>query len=140
MSVRQCKDFLDVDIDNFIKPRWRNEMRTIPTNVSFVRLLACFKLISSHSLSFVFTALTESMSGIAVIQLLLPLFFESTKQIRYYIKDDRDIYECSYNSQNNESEIRNTYSQLYENQTQYLGDLKNKVKEMREEILDLIIG
>lgn len=57
MSVRQCKDFMDIDIDTYIKPNWRNEMRTIPTNVSFVRLLACFKLISSHSLSFVFTAL-----------------------------------------------------------------------------------
>ena len=62
------------------------------------------------------------------------------KQTWFYIKDDRDIYECSYNSQNNESEIRNTYSQLYENQTQHLVDLKKNVKEMGEEILDLIIG
>ena len=82
----------------------------------------------------------ECLPDKVAIQLLLPLFFESTKQTWYYIKDERDIYECSYNSQNNESEIRKTYSQLYENQTQYLGDLKNKVKEMREEILDLIIG
>ena len=140
MSVRQCKDFMDIDIDTYIKPNWRKETRIIPTQVSFVRLLACFKLISSHSLSFVFTVLMECLPDKVAIQLLLPLFFESTKQTWYYIKDERDIYECSYNSQNNESEIRKTYSQLYENQTQYLGDLKNKVKEMREEILDLIIG
>lgn len=140
MSVRQCKDFMDIDIDTYIKPNWRKGTRIIPTQVSFVRLLACFKLISSHSLSFVFTALMECMPNKVAIQLLLPLFFESSKQSWFYIKDDRDIYECSYNSQNNESEIRNTYSQLYENQPQDLGDLKKKVKEMKDEILDLIIG
>lgn len=140
MSVRQCKDFLDVDIDNYIKPCWRNEMRTIPTNVSFVRLLACFKLISSYSLSFVFTALIESMSGIAVIQLLLPLFFEIYKQTWFNIRENRDVYTCSYDYKNNKSEIKTIYSHVHVDQPQDLGDLKNKVKEMREEILDLIIG
>ena len=140
MSVRQCKEFLDVDIDNYIKPRWRNEMRIIPTNVSFVRLLACFKLISSHSLSFVFTALIESMSGISVIQLLLPLFFDCYKQLKFNIIDNRDIYICSYDSEKNESEIRTINARLHLGQTQDLGDLKNKVKGMKDEILDLIIG
>ena len=140
MSVRQCKDFLDVDIDNYIKPCWRNEMRPIPTNVSFVRLLACFKLISSYSLSFVFTALIESMSGIAVIQLLLPLFFEIYKQTWFNIRENRDVYTCSYDYKNNKSEIKTIYSHVHVDQPQDLGDLKNKVKEMREEILDLIIG
>lgn len=140
MSVRQCKDFMDIDIDAYIKPNWRKGTRIIPTQVSFVRLLACFKLISSHSLSLVFTVLMECLSDKVAIQLLLPLFFESTKQTGFYIKDDRDIYECSYNSQNNESEIRKIYSQLSENQTQDLGYLKNKAKEMKDEILDLIIG
>lgn len=140
MSVRQCKDFMDIDIDTYIKPNWRKGTRIIPTQVSFVRLLACFKLISSHSLSLVFTVLMECLSDKVAIQLLLPLFFESTKQTGFYIKDDRDIYECSYNSQNNESEIRKIYSQLSENQTQDLGYLKNKAKEMKDEILDLIIG
>lgn len=140
MSVRQCKDFLDVDIDNYIKPCWRNEMRTIPTNVSFVRLLACFKLISSHSLSFVFTALIESMSGIAVIQLLLPLFFDCYKQLKFNIIDNRDIYICSYDSAKNESEIRTINDRLHLGQTQDLGDLKKKVEGMKDEILDLIIG
>lgn len=140
MSVRQCKEFLDVDIDNYIKPRWRNEMRTIPTNVSFVRLLACFKLISSHSLSFVFTALIESMSGIAVIQLLLPLFFEIYKQTWFNIRENRDVYTCSYDYKNNKSEIRTIYSHVHVDQPQDLGDLKKKVEGMRDEILDLIIG
>lgn len=140
MSVRQCKEFLDVDIDNYIKPRWRNEMRTIPTNVSFVRLLACFKLISSQSLSLVFTALIESMSGNAVIQLLMPLFFEIYTQTWFNIKDNRDVYTCSYDYQNNKSEINPIYSHVHVDQTQDLGDLKNKVKGMKDEILDLIIG
>lgn len=140
MSVRQCKDFMDIDIDTYIKPNWRNEIRLIPTQISFVRLLVCFKLISSHSIEFVFTSLMNCIPGTVAIQLFLPLFFESTKQTWFNIKDDRFLYECWYNSQNNESEIRNTYSQLYENQTQDLGELKNKVKEMKEEILDLIIG
>lgn len=140
MSVRQCKEFLDVDIDNYIKPRWRNEMRTIPTNVSFVRLLACFKLISSHSLSFVFIALIESMSGNAVIQLLMPLFFEIYKQTWFNIKDNRDVYTCSYDYQNNKSEISPIYSHVHVDQPQDLDDLKKKVEGMKDEILDLIIG
>ena len=140
MSVRQCKDFLDIDIDTYIKPNWRNEIRVIPTQISFVRLLVCFKLISSHSLEFVFTSFINCIHGTVAIQLFLPLFFESTKQTWFNIKDDKFLYKCSYNSQNNESEIRNIYSQLYENQTQDFDDLKNKVKEMKEEILDLIIG
>lgn len=140
MSVRQCKDFMDIDIDTYIKPNWRNEIRVIPTQISFVRLLVCFKLISSHSLEFVFTSLINCIHGTVAIQLFLPLFFESTKQTWFNIKDDKFLYKCSYNSQNNESEIRNIYSQLYENQTQDFDDLKNKVKEMKEEILDLIIG
>ena len=140
MSVRQCKEFLDVDIDNYIKPRWRNEMRTIPTNVSFVRLLACFKLISSHSLSFVFTALIESMSGIAVIQLLLPLFFDCYKKLWFNIKDNRDVYICKYDSKKNKSEIQPSNNYVYADQTQDLDDLKKKVEGMKNEILDLIIG
>ena len=140
MSVRQCKDFMDIDIDTYIKPNWRNEMRTIPTNVSFVRLLACFKLISSHSLSFVFTALIESMSGIAVIQLLLPLFFEIYKQTWFNIRENRDVYTCSYDYKNNKSEIKTIYSHVHVDQPQDLGDLKKKVEGMRDEILDLIIG
>lgn len=140
MSVRQCKEFLDIDIDTYIKPNWRNEMRTIPTNVSFVRLLACFKLISSHSLSFVFTALIESMSGIAVIQLLLPLFFEIYKQTWFNIRENRDVYTCSYDYKNNKSEIKTIYSHVHVDQPQDLGDLKKKVEGMRDEILDLIIG
>ena len=140
MSVRQCKDFMDIDIDTYIKPNWRKGTRIIPTQVSFVRLLACFKLISSHSLSFVFTSLMNCISGDVAIQLLLPLFFESTKQTWFYIKDDRALYECSYDIHNNQPEIRTTHSQVYEKQTQDLGDLKNKVKELKDEILDLIIG
>lgn len=140
MSVRQCKDFMDIDIDTYIKPNWRKGTRIIPTQVSFVRMLACFKLISSHSLSLVFTSLMNCISGDVAIQLLLPLFFERTKQTLFYIKDDRALYECSYDIQNNQPEIRTTHSQVYENQTQDLGDLKNKVKEMKDEILDLIIG
>lgn len=140
MSVRQCKYFMDIDIDTYIKPNWRKGTRIIPTQVSFVRLLACFKLMSSHSLSLVFTSLMDCISGDVAIQLLLPLFFESTKQTCFFIKDDRALYECSYDIQKNQHEIRTTHSQLSENQTQDLSYLKNKVKEMREEILDLIIG
>lgn len=140
MSVRQCKDFMDIDIDTYIKPNWRKGTRIIPTQVSFVRLLACFKLISSHSLSFVFTSLMNCISGDVAIQLLLPLFFESTQQTWFYIKDDRALYECSYDIHNNQPEIRTTHSQVYENQTQDLGDLKKKVERMKDEILDLIIG
>lgn len=140
MSVRQCKDFMDIDIDTYIKPNWRKGTRIISTQVSFIRLLACFKLISSHSLSLVFTSLMDCISGDVAIQLLLPLFFESTKQTCFFIKDDRALYECSYDIQKNQHEIRTTHSQVYENQTQDLGNLKNKVKEMKDEILDLIIG
>ena len=80
------------------------------------------------------------MSGLSVIQILLPLFFDCYKQLKFNIIDNRDIYICSYDSKKNESEIRTINARLHLGQTQELGDLKNKVKEMKDEILDLIIG
>ena len=140
MSVRQCKEFLDTDISIHIKPHWRNPQRIISTQIPFIKLLACFKLVSSYSLLTVFSAMVEDLSGRVAIQLLLLLFFEKSMRKRFFIKDGNDRFICSYDHEKEECDIGDLQLGMYESQLSDPKNLKREVLGMKDEVLDLING
>lgn len=140
LSVRQCKEFLDADLTIHVKPVWSNN-RHFPTSIPFVLLLVCFKYLSSVSLDYVFDALMNDFNGMkgkASIQLMLPLYALITHRDCCIVRDEIDVYDCSYDIDLNRVSVELTYhagSSPIDIHT-----VRDRVKSMKEEILDLIIG
>lgn len=140
LSVRQCKEFLDADLTIHVKPVWSNN-RHFPTSIPFVFLLVCFKYLSSVSLEYVFDALMDDihgMKGKASIQLMLPLYALITHRDCCFVCDERKVYDCSYDIDLNRVSVELTYD--VDRSPIDIRTVRDRVKSMKEEILDLIIG
>ncbi len=140
LSVRQCKELLDADLTIHVKLHWKNN-RHFPTSIPFVLLLVCFKYLSPLSLEYVFDVLMDGwkgMSGKAGIQLMLPLYSLCSHRNSCFIRDDREVYDCSYDIDLNRVSVELTYD--VGSSPIDIRTVRDRVKSMKEEILDLVIG
>lgn len=140
LSVRQCKEFLDADFTIHVKQFWNNN-RHFSTSIPFVLLLVCFKYLSSVSLEYVFDALMDDFNGMkgkVSVQLMLPLYAQVTHRGCFIVRDERDVYDCSYDIDLNRVSVELTYDAG--RSPIDIRTIRDRVKSMKEEILGLIIG
>ena len=88
----------------------------------------------------IFYALVSGMSGETLMYFLLPLFCECTRHAYYFIKDGSNRYECSYDVDTHRVDI--VPSRVVDDTNPEVDVLRvrDRVKSMKDEILDLIIG
>lgn len=78
------------------------------------------------------------MKGKASIQLMLPLYALITHRDCCIVRDERDVYDCSYDIDLNRVSVELTYDAG--RNPIAIRAIRDRVKSMKEEILGLIIG
>lgn len=139
LSVRRCKEFIDDNIETHIKPSWVNDKIKIPTNIDLVKLLYCIRFFTRLSLNTIFVMLIESLEGELAVRMLMPLFCISRKKNTFFVRVDKEIYECHYeeSSLSFSVEQNNTWD---DSLVVSFDNIKRAASNMKDAVLDLIIG
>ena len=139
LSVRRCKEFIDDNIETHIKPSWVNDKIKIPTNIDLVKLLYCIRFFTRLSLNTIFVMLIESLEGELAVRMLMPLFCISRKKNTFFVRMDKEIYECHYeeSSLSFSVEQNNTWD---DSLVVSFDNIKRAASNMKDAVLDLIIG
>lgn len=122
-----------------VKPSWVNDKIKIPTNIDLVKLLYCIRFFTRLSLNTIFVMLIESLEGELAVRMLMPLFCISRKKNTFFVRVDKEIYECRFDesSLSFSVERNNTWD---DSLVVSFDNIKRAASNMKDAVLDLIIG
>ena len=111
----------------------------IPTNIDLVKLLYCIRFFTRLSLNTIFVMLIESLEGELAVRMLMPLFCISRKKNTFFVRVDKEIYECRFDesSLSFSVERNNTWD---DSLVVSFDNIKRAASNMKDAVLDLIIG
>lgn len=101
MSVRKCKDFLDMDIDASLRDTWLDVDYNVPTINVWTRLLVCYRfLFPNIPLWTIQKAMLFCFSNIQMAEFYAPFHFAKNGECKFYMKVGGDMYGFCYSREN----------------------------------------
>ena len=97
MSVRRCKEFLDMDVCNLIRNSWMKMEYDIPTQTVWTKILACYRfLFSDRSLNAIQEMMLYCFSDLQLAELYAPYNYALKGESEFYMEYENDMYNFCY--------------------------------------------
>lgn len=97
MSVRRCKEFLDMDVCNLIRNSWMKMEYDIPTQTVWTKILACYRfLFSDRSLNAIQEMMLYGFSDLQLAELYAPYNYALKGESEFYMEYENDMYNFCY--------------------------------------------
>lgn len=97
MSVRRCKEFLDMNVCNLIRNTWMKGKYDIPTQTVWTKILACYRfLFSDRSLNAIQEMMLYGFSDLQLAELYAPYNYALKGESEFYIEYENDMYNFCY--------------------------------------------
>ena len=138
-SVRRCKEFLEFDIQAYVKSAWIYEPMAVPVLNDMVKLLCYFRFFVDLSLDKMFDMLMDNLEGLLAIKAFFPLFCMSTKKTFVTLRISDTFFECYFDEKSRTITVEQT-SSCDENSMIDFEKLKGAAKSMKPAVINLIIG
>ena len=97
MSVRRCKEFLDMNVCNLIRNTWMKGKYDIPTQTVWTKILSCYRfLFSDRSLNAIQEMMLYGFSDLQLAELYAPYNYALKGESEFYIEYENDMYNFCY--------------------------------------------
>lgn len=97
MSVRRCKEFLDMDVCNQIRNTWIKGEYDIPTQTAWTKILACYRfLFPDRSLDSIQEMMLYGFSDLQLAELYAPYNYALKGESEFYMEYENDMYDFCY--------------------------------------------
>lgn len=101
-SVRRCKEFLDLDVNSLFRKKWLNGEYSIPTDCTWVKMLACFRFfMSDKPISSIMEAMIHGFTDLQLAELAMPFYCAVNEERFFYLRIQDDIYMIKYDTIHN---------------------------------------
>lgn len=101
-SVRRCKEFLDLDVNSLFRKKWLNGEYSIPTDCTWVKMLACFRFfMSDKPISSIVEAMIHGFTDLQLAELAMPFYCAVNGERFFYLRIQDDIYMLKYDTIHN---------------------------------------
>lgn len=98
-SVRRCKEFLDLDVNSLFRKKWLNGEYSIPTDCTWVKMLACFRFfMSDKPISSIMEAMIHGFTDLQLAELAMPFYCAVNGETFFYLRIKDDMYMIKYNA------------------------------------------
>lgn len=139
-SVRRCKEFLDLDINSFFRKKWLNGEYSIPTDNTWVKMLACYRFfMSDKPISSIIEAMIHGFTDLQLAELAMPFYCAVNGETFFYLRIKDDMYMIKYNAILNlvtKSIIGNRRNVVPES----IANIKKVLYDVESSICSLLIG
>ena len=102
MSVRRCKEFLDMDVSSLIRNTWIKGEYDIPTQTVWTKVLACYRfLFPDRSIDLIQEMMLYGFSDLQLAELYAPYNYALKGVNEFYMEYENDMYDFCYIKERN---------------------------------------
>lgn len=140
MSVRKCKEFLDIDIDASLRGNWLGVNYDIPTRTVWAKLIVCYRfLFSDKSLGAIQEAMLYGFSDMQLAEFYAPFHFAINGECKFYMKNGDDMYDFCYSKEKNV--VRHgCVGSWQSDKIVNLSEIRKGLRQMSHYVQNLLIG
>lgn len=139
-SVRRCKEFLDLDINSLFRKKWLNGEYSIPTDNTWVKMLACYRFfMSDKPISSIMEAMIHGFTDLQLAELAMPFYCAVNGETFFYLRIKDDMYMIRYNAMRNlvtNGVVRNHSNVVPES----IANIKKVLYNVESSICNLLTG
>lgn len=140
MSVRRCKEFLDMDVCNLIRNTWMKREYDIPTQTAWTKILACYRfLFSDRSLNAIQEMMLYGFSDLQLAELYAPYNYALKGESKFYMEYENDMYDFCYIKEKN-LVLRGRVSSWQSDKTLDVAEIRKELRKMIPDIRNLLLG
>lgn len=140
MSVRRCKEFLDMDVCNLIRNSWKKEEYDIPTQTVWTKILACYRfLFPDRSLDSIQEMMLYSFSDLQLAELYAPYNYALKGVNEFYMEYDNDMYDFCYIKGKNLVR-RGRVLSWQSDKTLDVAEIRKELQKLNHDIRNLLLG
>lgn len=140
MSVRRCKEFLDMDVCNLIRNTWMKGEYDIPTQTVWTKILACYHfLFPDRSLNAIQEMMLYGFSDLQLAELYAPYNYALKGVNEFYIEYENDMYDFCYIKGKNLVR-RGRVLSWQSDKTLDVAEIRKELRKMIPDIRNLLLG
>lgn len=140
MSVRRCKEFLDMDVCNLIRNSWMKVEYDIPTQTVWTKILACYRfLFSDRSLNAIQKMMLYGFSDLQLAELYGPYNYALKGESEFYMEYENDMYNFCYIKGKNLVR-RGRVLSWQSDKTLDVAEIRKELRKMIPDIRNLLLG
>lgn len=140
MSVRRCKEFLDMDVCSQIRNTWIKGEYDIPTQTVWTKILACYRfLFPDRSLDAIQEMMLRGFSDLQLAELYAPYNYALKGENEFYMEYENDMYYFDYIKRNNLVQSSQVLS-WQSDKILDLTEIRKELRKMNHDIRNLLLG
>lgn len=140
MSVRRCKEFLDMDVCNLIRNTWMKGEYDIPMQTVWTKILACYHfLFPDRSLNAIQEMMLYGFSDLQLAELYAPYNYALKGVNEFYIEYENDMYDFCYIKGKNLVR-RGRVLSWQSDKTLDVAEIRKELRKMIPDIRNLLLG
>ena len=140
MSVRRCKEFLDMDVCNLIRNTWMKGEYDIPTQTVWTKILACYHfLFPDRSLNAIQEMMLYGFSDLQLAELYAPYNYALKGVNEFYMEYENDMYDFCYIKGKNLVR-RGRVLSWQSDKTLDVAEIRKELLKMIPDIRNLLLG
>ena len=140
MSVRRCKEFLDMDVCNLIRNTWMKGEYDIPTQTVWTKILACYHfLFPDRSLNAIQEMMLYGFSDLQLAELYAPYNYALKGVNEFYMEYDNDMYDFCY-IKGEKLVRRGRVLSWQSDKTLDVAEIRKDLRKMNLDIRNLLLG
>lgn len=140
MSVRRCKEFLDMDVCSLIRNTWIKGEYDIPTQTVWTKILACYRfLFPDRSLDAIQEMMLYGFSDLQLAELYAPYNYALKGVNEFYMEYDNDMYDFCYIKGKNLVR-RGRVLSWQSDKTLDVAEIRKELRKMIPDIRNLLLG
>ena len=140
MSVRRCKEFLDMDVCNLIRNTWMKGEYDIPTQTAWTKILACYRfLFSDRSLNAIQEMMLYGFSDLQLAELYAPYNYALKGESEFYMEYENDMYNFCYIKGKNLVR-RGRVLSWQSDKILDLAEIRKELQKLNHDIRNLLLG
>lgn len=140
MSVRRCKEFLDMDVCSQIRNTWIKGEYDIPTQTVWTKILACYRfLFPDRPLDAIQEMMLRGFSDLQLAELYAPYNYALKGENKFYMEYENDMYYFCYIKRNNLVQSNRVLS-WQSDKILDLAEIRKELRKMNHDIRNLLLG
>ena len=140
MSVRRCKEFLDMDVCSLIRNTWIKGEYDIPTQTVWTKILACYRfLFPDRSLDAIQEMMLYGFSDLQLAELYAPYNYALKGVNEFYMEYENDMYDFCYIKGKNLVRSGRVLS-WQSDKILDLAEIRKELQKLNHDIRNLLLG
>lgn len=140
MSVRRCKEFLDMDVCSLIRNSWIKGKYDIPTQAVWTKILACYRfLFPDRSLDSIQEMMLYGFSDLQLAELYAPYNYALKGESEFYMEYENDMYNFCYIKGKNLVR-RGRVLSWQSDKILDLAEIRKELQKLNHDIRNLLLG